>query len=361
MGAGRSGAQSPPASAGSWVEALDRDHLDAGGERRLGPVLGRDDDRRRRPSSRAASAIARAPETRADRAVERQLADHRRRLRLPPTRAARRRSAAPPAIARSIPGPALRRLAGARLATIRRSGNSKPQLVSAARTRSRASRTAASGRPTTENAGRPRWTSTSTRTGRAEIPSRVNVWARGEHGADAREPRRAGGAQDAVSQHPSTHPPPVRVRSAPDRQRPDRAHSARHPRAATRLASTAMTETRRQDRAAPPRSSSPPGSPPPRWEIVERNARTRFGELDIVALDGATLVFIEVKAGRQGADFGPERPVHAIGPRKQRQVRRLATAWMAERRRDLPRYARDPLRRRRRHLRPPARPSASTD
>ena len=68
------------------------------------------------------------------------------------------------------------------------------------------------------------------------------------------------------------------------------------------------------------------------WEIVERNARTRFGELDLVALDGPTLVFVEVKAGREGADFGPERPVLAIGPRKQRQVRRLATAWMAERR-----------------------------
>jgi putative endonuclease len=69
-----------------------------------------------------------------------------------------------------------------------------------------------------------------------------------------------------------------------------------------------------------------------RWEIVERNARTRFGELDLVALDGDALVFLEVKAGREDADFGPERPVLAIGPRKQRQVRRLATAWMAERR-----------------------------
>jgi putative endonuclease len=74
------------------------------------------------------------------------------------------------------------------------------------------------------------------------------------------------------------------------------------------------------------------------WEIVERNARTRFGELDLVALDGDALVFLEVKAGREDADFGPERPVLAIGPRKQRQVRRLATAWMAERRQN-PRYS----------------------
>jgi putative endonuclease len=74
------------------------------------------------------------------------------------------------------------------------------------------------------------------------------------------------------------------------------------------------------------------------WEIVERNARTRFGELDIVALDNRTLVFVEVKAGREEASFGPERPILSIGPRKQRQVRRLAAAWMAERRRGLPRY-----------------------
>ncbi|MGV1048494.1 MAG: YraN family protein [Solirubrobacterales bacterium] len=74
------------------------------------------------------------------------------------------------------------------------------------------------------------------------------------------------------------------------------------------------------------------------WEIVERNARTRHGELDIVALDGRTLVFVEVKAGRAGAAFGPERPVHAVDRRKQQRVRRLATAWMAERRRHLPPY-----------------------
>ncbi len=74
------------------------------------------------------------------------------------------------------------------------------------------------------------------------------------------------------------------------------------------------------------------------WEIVERNARTRYGELDIVALDGSTLVFVEVKAARRDSRFGPERPVHAIDFRKQRRIRRLATAWMGERR-DRPRYA----------------------
>jgi putative endonuclease len=74
------------------------------------------------------------------------------------------------------------------------------------------------------------------------------------------------------------------------------------------------------------------------WEIVERNARTRFGELDIVARDGRTLVFVEVKAGREGTAYGPERPILAVDRRKQLRVRRLATAWMAERR-GIPPYA----------------------
>ena len=74
------------------------------------------------------------------------------------------------------------------------------------------------------------------------------------------------------------------------------------------------------------------------WEIVERNGRTRFGELDIVALDGAALVFVEVKAGREGSHFGPERPILSVDFRKQRRIRRLATAWMTEHR-TAPRYA----------------------
>lgn len=74
------------------------------------------------------------------------------------------------------------------------------------------------------------------------------------------------------------------------------------------------------------------------WEILERNARTRYGELDIVALDARTLVFLEVKAGRANSASGPERPVHAVDRRKQQRIRRLAAAWLGERR-DLPYYA----------------------
>jgi putative endonuclease len=71
------------------------------------------------------------------------------------------------------------------------------------------------------------------------------------------------------------------------------------------------------------------------FRIVERNARITTpemaGEIDLVALDGAELVFIEVKAGRMGAQRGPERPALAVDRRKQLRLRRLARAWLAER------------------------------
>jgi putative endonuclease len=68
------------------------------------------------------------------------------------------------------------------------------------------------------------------------------------------------------------------------------------------------------------------------WRIVGRNVRLPSGELDIVALDGNTLVFVEVKAGRAGATVGPELPAHAVGRRKQLKLRLLAREWIAERR-----------------------------
>ena len=68
------------------------------------------------------------------------------------------------------------------------------------------------------------------------------------------------------------------------------------------------------------------------WRIVARNIRTRSGEIDLIALDGSTLVFVEVKAGRAGSRLGPERPALAVGLRKQLRLRRLAREWLAERR-----------------------------
>ncbi len=65
------------------------------------------------------------------------------------------------------------------------------------------------------------------------------------------------------------------------------------------------------------------------WRLVERNARTRTGELDLIALDGSTLVFVEVKAGRAGSEHGPVAPAHSVGPRKRARIRRLAREWLA--------------------------------
>jgi putative endonuclease len=65
------------------------------------------------------------------------------------------------------------------------------------------------------------------------------------------------------------------------------------------------------------------------YEIVDRNFRTRFGELDLVVVGDGCLVFCEVKTrvAREGAvQLGP---LASVGPRKQRQVRQMAREWLA--------------------------------
>lgn len=65
------------------------------------------------------------------------------------------------------------------------------------------------------------------------------------------------------------------------------------------------------------------------WRTVAANTRTRSGEIDLIALDGSVLVFVEVKAARLGRRGGPERPAHAVDYRKQARLRRLAREWLA--------------------------------
>jgi putative endonuclease len=60
------------------------------------------------------------------------------------------------------------------------------------------------------------------------------------------------------------------------------------------------------------------------WTILARNHHTRFGELDIVALDGDTLVFAEVQTCR----LGKGRPWDNLHERKRSQVRRMASVWL---------------------------------
>ncbi|MGB9186354.1 MAG: YraN family protein [Solirubrobacteraceae bacterium] len=66
------------------------------------------------------------------------------------------------------------------------------------------------------------------------------------------------------------------------------------------------------------------------YEILERNYRTRWGELDLVACDGQALVFCEVKTRRSGGQNGS--PFEAVGSAKQAQVRKMAGRWLHERR-----------------------------
>jgi putative endonuclease len=63
------------------------------------------------------------------------------------------------------------------------------------------------------------------------------------------------------------------------------------------------------------------------FEILERNWRAgRTGELDIIALDGQTLVVVEVKTATSRA-FGD--PVTWVSRAKQRQLASLANAYLA--------------------------------
>jgi putative endonuclease len=64
------------------------------------------------------------------------------------------------------------------------------------------------------------------------------------------------------------------------------------------------------------------------FELVVRNHRTRWGEIDLVVHDGKALVFVEVKTRR--ASSSGRGPWEALHERKRTQVRRMAAAFLAE-------------------------------
>jgi putative endonuclease len=67
---------------------------------------------------------------------------------------------------------------------------------------------------------------------------------------------------------------------------------------------------------------------------LERKARTRYGEIDLIAFDGYTLVFVEIKTRRVSARARPPRPDQQpllwLRPRQRLRIRKLATAWLAD-------------------------------
>lgn len=61
-------------------------------------------------------------------------------------------------------------------------------------------------------------------------------------------------------------------------------------------------------------------------KLIERNYRSRFGEIDLIMRDGATLVFIEVRLRRNG-DFGGAAA--SIDNRKQQRLIRTSQQYLA--------------------------------
>jgi hypothetical protein len=131
-----------------------------------------------RPSRRAASASASAPRT----GRRAPASDNSPANSMPSSRRASTRPDAarmPSAIGRSKRPDSLGRSAGARLTVTRLlCGKAKPLSDSAARTRSRDSRTSVSTRPTSVKLGRPLARCTSTRTAGASSPSRARLMTR---------------------------------------------------------------------------------------------------------------------------------------------------------------------------------------
>ena len=63
------------------------------------------------------------------------------------------------------------------------------------------------------------------------------------------------------------------------------------------------------------------------YRILERNYRSVFGEIDIVAEERDTLVFVEVKSRRSEAYGDPQL---AVGSKKQRKISRVAMSYLSE-------------------------------
>ena len=65
------------------------------------------------------------------------------------------------------------------------------------------------------------------------------------------------------------------------------------------------------------------------YKIVEKNFKCDLGEIDLIAWEGKTLVFVEVKARSSSRFGGPEG---AVTPRKQEKINRVAAAYLQQKR-----------------------------
>jgi putative endonuclease len=65
------------------------------------------------------------------------------------------------------------------------------------------------------------------------------------------------------------------------------------------------------------------------YHIIERNYRCRFGEIDIVAQEGETLVFVEVKSRRSDSYGDPQL---AVNREKRKKISLISLAYLSEKR-----------------------------
>ncbi len=76
------------------------------------------------------------------------------------------------------------------------------------------------------------------------------------------------------------------------------------------------------------------------YRLLARNVRSRHGEIDLIAFDGRTIAFVEVKTRRVNASAGPRRPdqmpLARLRQEQRARLRRLAAAWLSEQRRTRP-------------------------
>ena len=65
------------------------------------------------------------------------------------------------------------------------------------------------------------------------------------------------------------------------------------------------------------------------YAILEENYAGRMGEIDLIAKEGETIVFVEVKA-RENTDFG--YPIEAVTPQKVRKICLTAQQYLVHKR-----------------------------
>ncbi len=305
--AGRAGRSGPPSARCARRAAI---------AARLGRVRGGDHERAPARLRRASSAIASAPAT--GRTAPSRPSSPARATALERASAGSwpEATSSAAAIARSKAGPGLAQVGRREVGVIRCCGNSKPELTIAARTRSRDSRTAASGRPTIENAGSP--------------------WCDVDLDASRRAPRPRGArrCRALASTRPTLGRAAARLARWQCRIVTTSARTRRASRAPSRSSGRCDDRTRaralgrigrgarggrrlRADGLAHRRAQRAPDAGP-------RRARP-----DRAATARPRLRRGQGRRARRRRSDRRRRPL-AVGPRKQAKLRRLAGAWLSE-------------------------------